>query len=122
MSHNVQSNQTYIKFFKKNKIYAKVDSSIKNTLATFNFAETTRSNRIFVTPDGRTEVWEIRIPDPERNKGKSGGFRLLVIYKKKVNVVFLDWIMPRAELNKPKVKQGYNRYLDGLKDKLVNSN
>lgn len=114
-AQRVESTQVYTKAFKKLGITDKVDRAVKSFLLSFNFTITTRTDLVFKTPRDKAEIWEIRVGDPDKKKGASGGYRLLAIYVVEEQTFFLDYINLRANLNKPKEKQDYNSYLRALK-------
>jgi mRNA-degrading endonuclease RelE of RelBE toxin-antitoxin system len=120
VQHNVSKNQEYIRRLKKicKPDFDKVTSAVENLLLTFNFCKTTRSDMVYRSPVNGVEIWELRIADPNSNRGSSGGFRLLVVYNKKDNAVFMDYIESRVKMNKPKVKYKYNCYLATLKSEV----
>lgn len=112
---SVEATPIYLKLSKKIKGFQRVDLAIRNMMLTFGFSITTRSDMIYRTPNNYAEIWEIRIADPDKNKGKSGGFRLLIIYIKTEEAIFLDYVNERDDMNKPSIKKEYQAYLKTIK-------
>ncbi len=59
---------------------------------------TNRQKLLFRSTNNVFEIWEARVPDPESNRGKSGGFRLVYWIVLKEAALFLYDIEHRSAL------------------------
>ncbi len=84
-----------------------------------NKYETSRSKLIYRSPINRYEAWAAGIPNPESNKGKSGGYRVVYFLDLIGCTINLDFIEERKELGFRSEgvlrKSKYNRYIQELK-------
>jgi mRNA-degrading endonuclease RelE of RelBE toxin-antitoxin system len=80
------------------------------------------SQKLYRSPNNRYEAWSARIPNPNSNKGKSGGYRLVFFLDIQTTAINLDFIEERDRLGYKneghKNKDRCNEYIDGLKDML----
>lgn len=87
-----------------------------------NKYETPRSKLIYRSPKNRYEAWSAGIPNPDSNKGKSGGYRIVYFLDLVGCTINLDFIEERKELGFKKEghrkKDRYNDYITWLKDNL----
>jgi len=107
----------------KNNVSTKVREAIKLWAPSVsNKYETSRSKMIFRSPKNRYEVWAVGIPNPEINKGKSGGYRIIYFLDLVGGTINLDFIEDRKELGfreeGQKKKNQYNDYIQQLKEYL----
>ena len=90
-----------------------------------NKYETPRSKLIYHSPKNRFEVWSAGIPNPDSNKGKSGGYRVVYFLDLAGYTINLDFIEKRKELGFQKEghkkKDKYNSYIAELKKLLKKS-
>ena len=82
--------------------------------------ETSRSKIVYRSPKNRYEAWAAGIPNPDSNKGKSGGYRIVYFLDVIECTVILDFIEERKELGfhdeGHRKKDRYNDYIRDLKD------
>jgi len=71
-----------------------------------------------MTPRGTAQLWEIRVANPQKGRGASGGYRTLVYYLKTEETFYLDFIEERPKLGKKHVQKNYNDRLIELKKHL----
>ena len=81
--------------------------------------ETPRSKRIYRSPMNRYEAWSAGIPNPDSNKGKSGGYRIVYFLDMTECTINLDFIEERKNLGFKneghRRKEKYNSYINDLK-------
>lgn len=66
----------------------KIEKSINSLLINFNFVSIPpRVPKLY--QDDELEIWKIRIPNPDSNKGKSNGFRLFTYFIIKDDTFYL---------------------------------
>ena len=103
-------------------ISKEVIDGIYRTFENIKLERTLNNVLIYRNKERVFEIWQARIPDPDHNKGKSGGFRLIyyVIYTEQA--LHLGLIERRGALGfkdeRPKDKQKYAEYLESLKNHL----
>lgn len=77
---------------------------------------------VYRSPNNHYEAWSARIPNPNSNKGKRGGYRLVFFLDIQIATINLDFIEERDKLGykneSHKNKDKYNEYIDKLKDML----
>ncbi|OGM92691.1 hypothetical protein A2333_00870 [Candidatus Wolfebacteria bacterium RIFOXYB2_FULL_49_7] len=87
-----------------------------------NKFETSRQKLVYRSPNNRYEAWAAGIPNPDSNKGKSGGYRIVYFIDLVEGAINLDFIAERNELGfrdeGHRKKDRYNEYIRGLKDYL----
>ena len=97
--------------------------AIENWITTVGRIETGRQKLVFRSPHNIFEIWVARIPDPDSNKGKSGGFRLVYFLNISDNSVFVDKLESRAAIGfkseRPKDKRKFQTYIAELKKYLL---
>ncbi|MFA6340620.1 MAG: hypothetical protein WCX27_00050 [Candidatus Paceibacterota bacterium] len=82
-----------------------------------------RQKLIYRSPKNRYEAWSAGIPNPDSNKGKSGGYRIVYFLDLTERTINLDFIEVRKELgfhDEHRKKDRYNDYTRGLKEYLKN--
>lgn len=113
----------YVRCSEDLKISADVKTQIKSWAISTNRTSTKRSKPVFRSPNNVFEVWITRLPDPDRNKGASGEFRLWYFFDLKENSIYLDHIEHREDLGfgdgHPRDKQRLDAYLEDLKNYLL---
>lgn len=84
---------------------------------------TPRTKCYFRSPNNVFEIWTARIPDPQSNRGRSGGFRLVYFFQLKEGAVYLDRMEMRADLGgrteRPRDQAEFTAYLEELKKELM---
>ena len=87
-----------------------------------NKYETSRSKLVYRSPKNRYEAWAAGIPNPDSNKGKSGGYRVVYFLDITECTINLDFIEDRKELGfrdeGHHKKDRYNDYVRELKEYL----
>jgi mRNA-degrading endonuclease RelE of RelBE toxin-antitoxin system len=100
-----------------------VRDALKNWAESVKPVPSGRNKKCFQTPQNRFSAWNARIPDPDSNKGSSGGFRLIYFIDQKTSSIYLDKIEKRTDLGfgneRPRDKQIYEAYLSDLKQALL---
>jgi len=78
---------------------------------------------IYRSPNNRYEAWSARIPNPNSNKGKRGGYRLVFFLDLQTTTINLDFIEERDNLGYKneghRKKDGYNAYISEVKKELA---
>jgi len=109
----------FVKCSEKLGISEETHIAIENWVTSVGRIETGRQKIIFRSPRNSFEIWIARIPDPESNKGKSGGFRLVYILNLKENAVYVDKMEKRSSMGfgdeRPRDKQKFQEYISELK-------
>lgn len=81
-----------------------------------------RQKIIYRSPKNRYEAWAAGIPNPDSNKGKSGGYRIVYFLDLIEGTINLDFIAERKELGfrdeGHRKKDLYNDYIRELKEYL----
>ena len=81
-----------------------------------------RQKLIYRSPKNRYEAWAAGIPNPDSNKGKSGGYRVVYFFDLREGTINLDFIAERKELGfrdeGQRKKDHYNKYITALKQYL----
>ncbi len=84
---------------------------------------TPTNKRLFGSQENTFEIWSARIPNPEVNKGKSGGFRLIYIINLLERAIYLDKIEFRVDKGSrrehPRDQQRSIDYITYLRGKLL---
>lgn len=85
--------------------------------------QTNRTKRWFCSPHNIFEIWTARIPNPDSNKGKSGGFRLIYFFLLTEGSIHVDRMEQRADLGgrdeRPREQKEFTEYLETLKLELT---
>ena len=114
--------EQFVRMCDKAGIGATVRDAIKIWAPTVSRFELSRQKLIFRSPKNRYEAWAAGIPNPESNKGKSGGYRVVYFIDITERTINLDFIEERKELgfrsDGHRKKDRYNEYIRGLKDSL----
>lgn len=100
-----------------------VKDFIKNWAVSFRRQVTPRSKRYFCSPNNVFEIWVARIPDPDSNKGTSGGFRLVLFINLSDRSINSCKIKHRDQLGEKRERrsdqQRNEEYLKELKECLL---
>jgi len=115
--------EQFVRMCEKADVSSKVKDAIKLWAPTVsNKYETSRSKLIYRSPKCRYEAWSAGIPNPDSNKGKSGGYRVVYFLDLSGCTINLDFIEERKELGFQKEghrkKDKYNYYIAELKELL----
>ena len=115
--------EQFVRMCEKIKVSIETREAIKAWAPTVsNKYETSRSKIVFRSPKNRYEAWSAGIPNPESNKCKSGGYRVIYFLDLTECTINLDFIEERKELGFKneggKKKDRYNDYVRELKDYL----
>lgn len=96
-----------------------VREAIKKWAVDVGRVNTNKQKHWHRTPQNKFEIWTARIPDPDSNRGSSGGFRLTYFFNLADGSIYLDVIERRSDLGgkneRPRDQQKYNDYLERLK-------
>ena len=81
----------------------------------------TVSNKMLDQKDGKY-VFVIRVPNPARGQGKSGGFRLIMLYDTEQNFAEIGKIFKRTDLtyrgNTGKRQEEFDEYVQAMKERI----
>ena len=84
-----------------------------------NKSEAPRLKLVYRTSNNHYESWSAGIPNPDSNRGKSGGYRIVYFLDLKEKTINLDFIEERKNLGfgneRPRDREKYNEYLRNLK-------
>jgi len=99
-----------------------VRDAMKLWAPTVNRFELSRQKLVYRSPKNRYEAWAAGIPNPESNRGKSGGYRVIYFLDIIGRTISLDFIEERKELGfrdeGRRKKDRYNSYVRELKEYL----
>lgn len=119
----VNKTHTFVKCVEKEKISDSTVEAIETWIKTFTLVQTSSSKCVFISPTRIFQIWNVRIPDPDSKKGKSGGFRLICFFTS--DEAYLDLIESRKGMGfkqeHPKDKQRYTNYINDLKKELLST-
>lgn len=114
--------EQFVRMCEKVEVSARVREAIKSWAPTVSRFELSRQKLVFRSPKNRYEAWAAGIPNPDSNKGKSGGYRVVYFLDLTESTINLDFIEERKELGfrdeGNRKKERYNGYLRGLKEEL----
>lgn len=115
--------ENFIRHCKNNNVSQKVKDFIKIWAKSTRRQITPRNSRLFVSPNKIFEIWVAGIPNPDANKGKSGGYRLMYYIIINEQKIFIDKIEDRKNLDykgsKGKNQKKWDKYLSTLKKELL---
>ncbi|AKM83993.1 TPA: hypothetical protein DCZ46_01530 [Candidatus Campbellbacteria bacterium] len=84
---------------------------------------TPSNKRPFISPNNIFEIWDARIPNPDANKGKSGGYRLVYYIHLSERNLFVDLMVDRKDLDykgsNGKKQKKWDGHLADLKKELL---
>ncbi len=115
--------EQFVRMCEKAGISQTVRDAIKLWAPTVsNKYEVSRSKLVYRSPKNRYEAWAAGIPNPDSNKGKSGGYRIVYYLDLTETTINLDFIEERKNLGFKeeghKRKDRYNDYIRELKESL----
>ncbi len=114
--------EQFVRMCDKAGISAKVREAIKIWAPTVSRFELSRQKLVYRSPKNRYEAWAAGIPNPDSNKGKSGGYRVIYFIDLAEKTIHLDFIEERKELGfhaeGHRKKDRYNEYIRELKEYL----
>ena len=100
-----------------------VREAIKLWAPSVRRCETPRQKIAYRSPNNRYEAWAAGIPNPDANKGKSGGYRIVFFLDITECSINLDFIEERDRLGfkdeGTRKKQKYNDYIASVKKELA---
>lgn len=111
--------ENFIRMCDKLGISETVREAIKVWAPGVSRFELSRQKLVYRSPKNKYEAWAAGIPNPDSNKGKSGGYRVIYFLDLAERTVNLDFIEERKNLgfkdDGPRDKQRYNEYITELK-------
>lgn len=114
--------EQFVRMCEKVGISERVREAIKSWAPTVSRFELSRQKIVYRSPKNRYEAWAAGIPNPDSNKGKSGGYRVVYFLDVIECTVNLDFIEERKELGfrdeGNRKKERYNGYIRKLKEEL----
>lgn len=115
--------EQFVRMCERNDISSEVREAIKSWAPSVsNKYETSRSKLVYRSPKNRYEAWAAGLPNPDSNKGKSGGYRAVYFLDLTECTINLDFIEERKELGfreeGHRKKDRYNEYIAALKEYL----
>ena len=112
----------FVRMCEKVGVSATVRDAIKLWAPTVSRFELSRQKLVYRSPENRYEAWAAGIPNPDSNKGKSGGYRIVYFLDITECTINLDFIEERKELGfrdeGHRRKDHYNEYIHELKEEL----
>ena len=112
----------FVRMCEKVGVSATVRDAIKLWSPTVSRFELSRQKLVYRSPKNRYEAWAAGIPNPDSNKGKSGGYRIVYFLDIMECTINLDFIEERKELGfrdeGHRRKDRYNDYIRELKEEL----
>ena len=114
--------ERFVRMCEKVGVSATVRDAVKLWAPTVSRFELARQRLVYRSPKNRYEAWAAGIPNPESNKGKSGGYRIVYFLDLIEKTINPDFIEERKELGfhdeGPRKKGRYNDYIRELKEYL----
>lgn len=114
--------EQFVRMCEKAGVSATVREAIRSWAPTVSRFELSRQKLVFRSPRNRYEAWAAGIPNPDSNKGKSGGYRVVYFLDLVEYTTNLDFIEERKELGfrdeGNRKKERYNGYIRDLKEEL----
>ena len=115
--------EQFVRMCEKGGVSATVRDAIKLWAPSVsNKFETSRSKFVYRSPKNHYEAWAAGIPNPDSNRGKSGGYRIVYFLNLIECTVNLDFIEQRKNLGfrdeGRRRKERYNDYISELKEYL----
>lgn len=105
------------------KISQEISDAIESWATAVGRVQTNRQKLFYRSAHNIFEIWVARIPNPDANRGNSGGFRLVYFLNLKEAAVYVDKIEHRADIGgrneRPKEQQRFTNYLEELKKYLT---
>ena len=114
--------EQFVRMCEKIGVSATVRDAIKLWAPTVSHFELSRQKLVYRSPKNRYEAWAAGIPNPDSNKGKSGGYRVVYFLDTTEGSINLDFIAERKKLGfrdeGRRKKDHYNEYIAALKEYL----
>lgn len=114
--------EQFVRMCEKIKVSVRVREAIKVWAPTVSRFELSRQKLVYRSSKNRYEAWSAGIPNPDSNKGKSGGYRIVYFLDLNENTINLDLIEERKDLGfrheGQHKKDRYNDYIRELKEYL----
>ncbi len=114
--------EQFVRMCEKVGVSTVVRDAIKLWAPTVSRFELSRQKLVYRSPKNRYEAWAAGIPNPESNRGKSGGYRVIYFLDITGRTINLDFIEKRKELGfrdeGRRKKDRYNNYIRELKEYL----
>lgn len=114
--------EQFVRICEKIGISARTRDAIKQWAPAVNRSQVPRQKLVYRSPKNRYEMWATGIPNPDSNKGKSGGYRVVYFLDLTENTINLDFIEERKKLGfhneGHRKKDRYNEYINSLKEYL----
>jgi mRNA-degrading endonuclease RelE of RelBE toxin-antitoxin system len=114
--------EQFVRMCEKIGISPTVREAIKLWAPTVSRFELSRQKLVYRSPKNRYEAWSAGIPNPDSNKGKSGGYRIVYFLDLTERTINLDFIAERKELGfrdeGHRRRDRYNIYINELKEYL----
>lgn len=112
--------EQFVRMCEKVGVSIAVREAIKLWAPTVSRFQLSRQKLIYRSPNNRYEIWTARIPNPDSNKGKSGGYRIVYFLDLTESTINLDFIDERKNLGfgdeGHRKKNRYSDYVRELKE------
>jgi len=114
--------EQFVRMCEKIGVSLTVREAIKSWAPTVSRFELSRQKLVYRSLKNRYEAWAAGVPNPDSNKGKRGGYRIVYFLDIIECTINLDFIENRKELGfrgeGHRKKDHYNDYLRELKEYL----
>jgi mRNA-degrading endonuclease RelE of RelBE toxin-antitoxin system len=114
--------EQFVRMCEKINVSATVREAIKSWAPTVSRFELSRQKLVYRSLKNRYEAWAAGVPNPDSNKGKRGGYRVVYFLDLIERTINLDFIENRKELGfreeGHRKKDHYNDYIRELKEYL----
>src|SRR3989344_2566834 len=90
--------EQFVRMCEKANISSNVREAIRLWAPTVSRFELSRQKLVYRSPKNRYEAWAAGIPNPDSNKGKRGGYRVVYFLDLTESTINLDFIEERKEL------------------------
>jgi mRNA-degrading endonuclease RelE of RelBE toxin-antitoxin system len=114
--------EQFVRMCEKIGVSLTVREAIKSWAPTVSRFELSRQKLVYRSLKNRYEAWAAGVPNPDSNKGKRGGYRVVYFLDLIEYTINLDFIENRKELGfrgeGHRKKDHYNDYIRGLKEYL----
>ncbi len=113
----------YIETSKELELSEEIREAIKRWATSAGRVPTNKQRLCHRTPRNKFELWNARIPNPDANRGASGGFRLTYFFNLIDESIYLGRIEKRSDLGgrneHPRDQRKYDAYINALSDYLL---
>ncbi len=114
--------EQFVRMCERISVSATVHEAIKSWAPTVSRFELSRQKLVYRSLKNRYEAWAAGVPNPDSNKGKRGGYRVVYFLDLIECTINLDFIENRKELGfrdeGRRKKNRYNDYIRELKEYL----